>query len=399
MSDVVLFEEMQAAHGVRIGIATLNAEKTLNAVSLDMVDLLAPRFAQWAADDGVAMVILQAKGDKAFCAGGDLQQLYRSMLAHHASDQRDDITANPYAFQFFEREYRLNYQIHTYPKPILCWAHGIVMGGGVGLMAGASHRVVTERTRLAMPEISIGLYPDVGGSWFLNRMPGRTGLFMALTGASLNAMDTRFVDLSDYTIANNARSAVFDALCTQDWRSGDAHVLLRRILQNAEATSVASIAGIVQPERFAASALTQHLAEINAACGLPTLTEIVDALSAIASDDPWMRRSIAAMLAGAPGSLALAYALFQRTRRLSLAQAIRLEFIVCLQCCARHDFAEGIRSLLIDKDQTPHWQPALLADVTPESVERLFQDPWINRRHPLADLGAQSVAGLPVSIL
>ncbi|HQV25151.1 MAG TPA: enoyl-CoA hydratase/isomerase family protein, partial [Acinetobacter sp.] len=143
----VLFETFVANNGRQIGVITLNAEKTLNALSLEMIDLMAEQLLAWSTDDNIAMVLMQAAGEKAFCAGGDLQNLYQSMRDHHASADKDDVRANQYACDFFNREYRLDYFIHTYPKPILCWGHGIVMGGGIGLMAGASHRVVTAKSR------------------------------------------------------------------------------------------------------------------------------------------------------------------------------------------------------------------------------------------------------------
>jgi enoyl-CoA hydratase/carnithine racemase len=387
MSEAVLFEELPAVHGYRIGIATLNVEKTLNALSLEMTDLLTARLTQWAADAGLAMVILQGHGDKAFCAGGDLQQLYRSMIAHHASAQRDDIRGNPYAAQFFEREYRLNYLIYTYPKPILCWGHGIVMGGGLGLMAGASHRVVTERSRLAMPEITVGLYPDVGGSWFLNRMPGQLGVFLALTGASLNAADAKFVNLADYQIGHDARQPVIDRLLKQPWGSDDAAVLLSRVLLQAERGE--SRQGPAAGSLFASSQLRDNLDLIYGLCSAPTLPEIVDALLNVKTDNVWLRRAGAALAAGAPGSAWVSYVMQRRARHLSLAQVFRLEFTVSLHCATRPDFAEGIRALLIDKDQKPKWQPAALADVTPQWVDDAFADPWTADGvdgHPLADL-------------
>ena len=215
----VLFEVRAAKNGRGIGMMTLNAEKTLNALSLEMIDLMAEQLAAWSTDDNIAMVFMQAAGEKAFCAGGDLQNLYQSMLTHHASAEKNDIRANPYACDFFNREYRLDYFIHTYPKPILCWGHGIVMGGGIGLMAGASHRVVTEKSRLAMPEIGIGLFPDVGGSYFLNRMPGKLGLFLALTGAMINAADAKFTKLADYAIAQVDKASVLEKLLQQPWRA------------------------------------------------------------------------------------------------------------------------------------------------------------------------------------
>ena len=196
MNAPVLFEERSAANGMRFGIATLNAPQTLNGLSLEMVDLLAARLDEWARDPGVALVVLQGAGEKAFCAGGDLHGLYRSM----GENQGKSGWSNAYARRFFEHEYRLDYRIHTYPKPVLCWGHGIVMGGGIGLMMGASHRVVSETSRLAMPEVSIGLFPDVGGSWLLNRMPGRIGLFLALTGAHMNTADAFFAGLADFRL-------------------------------------------------------------------------------------------------------------------------------------------------------------------------------------------------------
>ncbi|MCP1575672.1 enoyl-CoA hydratase/carnithine racemase [Herbaspirillum rubrisubalbicans] len=293
----VLFEELTATNGRRIGIATLASEKTLHAISLEMVQLLTPQLQRWQADPGVAMVILQAQGEKAFCAGGDLQQLYRSMREHHASPERDDIRANTYAAEFFEQEYRLDYLIHSFAKPILCWGHGIVMGGGIGLMAGCSHRVVTEKSRLAMPEITIGLYPDVGGSWFLARMPGKTGIFLALTGANLNASDALFAGLADYRVAHAGKQAVIDALLVQSWGAGNDAELLDRVLGAAQASSLQD-----GTAAFAVSNLRTHFDLIESLCRRPTLPEIVEGILALSTDDAWLSKAQATLRAGAPGS-------------------------------------------------------------------------------------------------
>lgn len=380
MSQPVLFEELATQNGRRIGVATLASEKTLNALSLDMVHLLTPQLRRWAADPGIAMVLLQAQGEKAFCAGGDLQQLYHTMREHHAGPGRDDIRGNRYAADFFEHEYRLDYEIHTYPKPILCWGHGIVMGGGIGLMAGCSHRVVTERSRLAMPEISIGLYPDVGGSWFLSRTPGKLGAFLALTGALLNAADARFTGLADYRIAHADKQKVVAALQSQNWgEADDAHAVLGRVLQQAERDVAAEVV-------FAPSALRENFDLINTLCSGQTVAEIVATILAHQSDNPWLQKAAATLKAGAPGSAALALALQQRVRHMSLAQVFRLEFVVTLHCATRPDFVEGIRALIIEKDQQPKWNPAQLADVTPPWLDGFFADPWPANQHPLADL-------------
>ncbi|AYR22568.1 enoyl-CoA hydratase/isomerase family protein [Herbaspirillum rubrisubalbicans] len=379
----VLFEELTAINGRRIGIATLASEKTLHAISLEMVQLLTPQLQRWQADPGVAMVILQAQGEKAFCAGGDLQQLYRSMREHHASPERDDIRANTYAAEFFEQEYRLDYLIHSFAKPILCWGHGIVMGGGIGLMAGCSHRVVTEKSRLAMPEITIGLYPDVGGSWFLARMPGKTGIFLALTGANLNASDALFAGLADYRVAHAGKQAVINALLVQSWGAGNDAELLDRVLAAAQASSLQD-----GTAAFAASNLRSHFDLIESLCRRPTLPEIVEGILALQTDDAWLNKAQATLRAGAPGSAWLGYALQKRVRPLSLAEVFRLEFVVSLHCAARPDFVEGIRALIIDKDQKPQWNPASLTSATAQWVEGFFTDPWSREHHPLADLGA-----------
>ncbi len=375
VSAPVLFEELTAENGKRIGVATLNAEKSLNALSLEMVDLLDPQMRRWADDPQIAMVLLQAAGEKAFCAGGDLQQLYRTMLAQHQLDDSENILNYGYAGEFFEREYRLDYLIHTFPKPLLVWGHGIVMGGGVGLMAGASHRVVTEKTRLAMPEIAIGLYADVGGTWFLNRMPGHAGLFLALTGVTINATDAIFAKLADVQINQADKAQVLEALLSQEWNGVSDDVLLTRVLQT-----------YAQKSTPTPSVLSEHLNTINQLCSAPTFVEIVNAIVDVKSDDVWLQKAAAGLAAGSPGSAYLSYALQKRARHMSLAEIFRLEYGVSLHCCARADFAEGIRALIVDKDKQPKWLHASAAKVGHEWLNGFFQSPWSHENHPLADL-------------
>lgn len=224
----VLFEQRACADGHSIGIATLNAPKTLNGLSLEMTRLLDAQLRAWADDAQIACVVLRGAGEKAFCAGGDLHGLYQSMRAHaeavpEIAQRAAQPQANAHAAAFFEEEYRLDHRIHSFPKPVLCWGHGIVMGGGIGLMSGASHRVVTERSRLAMPEISVGLFPDVGGSWLLRRVPHGSGLFLALSGAPLNASDAIYAGLADVRLEHAQYDAVLDALSAHAWTGDAAH--------------------------------------------------------------------------------------------------------------------------------------------------------------------------------
>jgi enoyl-CoA hydratase/carnithine racemase len=375
-SAPVLFEEHRTTEGARIGVARLNAERSLNALTLQMIDLLGERMRAWASDPGIVLVILEGAGERAFCAGADLHQMHKTILVHRVSPQRDDIRGNAYALDFFTHEYRLDYLIHTYPKPVLSWGHGVVMGGGMGLAVGASHRVVTEHARVAMPEINIGLYADVGGSWFLNRAPGKTGLFLALTAAQLNASDAIFAGLADYQIAHAHKPQVMARILQHKWGSNAEHN--RHHLTNLllEFTTKGSVHG----------PLRQHFDLINTLCAHADIAGTVAAITGLKTEDAWLTRAAATLAAGSPSTAALSAALQQRLKLYSLADVFRAELVASLICAARPDLAEGIRALLIDKDRHPRWQPAMLAQITPDWIDGFFKNPWPPHEHPLADL-------------
>lgn len=376
--SVVEFSSIVTAGGQQIGIATLNVEATLNALSMEMVQLLDAQLKIWETDPAIALVFLQGAGEKAFCAGGDLHNLYSSMLQHHNSDLRDDMLGNHYALSFFSQEYRLDYHIHTYRKPIVCWGHGIVMGGGIGLMAGASHRVVTEKSRLAMPEIGIGLFPDVGGTWFLNRMPGKLGLFLALTGASINASDAQFIGLADVQLPHASKEALLAKLKSMVW-GGDAKENHARLNVTLEAMSTVQEPG----------PLRQHFELINRLCEEEDLQQIVERISALAYDDNqdiWLRKAASNLKKGSPTSIWLAYQLLKRGQHLSLAEVFRMELIAVLACATENDFTEGIRALLIEKDLRPQWQPESIADIAGDYAAVFFDSPWSEQDHPLFNL-------------
>lgn len=367
----VLFDTLTTASGHRFGRATLNVPASLNALSLEMVDLLQPQLEAWAQDAHIAGVLLDASGDKAFCAGGDVVGLCHVIRALPPGE------VPPLAQDFFEREYRLDHLIHTYPKPLVCWGHGFVMGGGIGLMAGASHRVATPRTRMAMPEISIGLYPDVGGSWLLSRLPGRTGAFLALTGAHLNAADALFAGLADFVVPHECHGDLLAALSSAHWTGArdDDDAQLSHLLQTLGQ-------GVALPD----SPLRTHFDRINAVIGHDRLQDIAPRLSALADDaDPWLAQAAQTFMKGSPTSAALGLALQRRARLMSLADTFRLELQASVGCCAHPDFAEGVRALLVDKDKNPRWQPATLAEVTPAWIEEHLR-PRFAGAHPLADL-------------
>lgn len=359
-------EERNAPHGKRIAIATLDAPKSLHALTLDMIRQLDAALIRWEHDPDIACVLLQSSTDKAFCAGGDVRSLRDSLLAEPGK------FPNPSAQTFFSEEYRLDQRIHTYPKPIVVWGGGIVMGGGLGLMAGARHRIVTETTRIAMPEISLGLFPDVGGSWFLPRMPGRSGLFLALTGAPLNAADALFTSLSDYFILQQDRERVIAALCQADWRA-DGDAVANKVLRDCAAPAH------MQPT----SEIRTHFDTIQAMTASLKLSEVTAAIEDYDGDSQWLQRAAKSLKAGSPFSAALAWELQKRARHLSLSDVFRMELGAALHCCAYPDFVEGVRALLIDKDNAPRWQSATEGDIA-AAVAQCFVAPW--SQNPWADL-------------
>lgn len=364
---VVLLEERATADGRVLAIATLNSERSLNSLSLDMIQLLLPAMRRWAGDERVVAVFLQGAGEKAFCAGGDVRRICLAVRANGIDD--------PYAQEFFSEEYKLDYLIHTYPKPVIVWGQGIVMGGGIGLMCGASHRIVTETSRLAMPEISIGLYPDVGGSYFLPRVKGRLGLFIGMTGVHMNAADALYIGLADLAIPAARREAVIARLCEEHWASDPE----TRELQ------VSTVLMREKPPALAPSELKAREALLNTRAASDDLHALYAALTASAPDDPWLDRSAQMLAKGSPTSAALIHRQWQRGATMALADVFREELIVSTQCARHPDFIEGVRALLVDKDNRPQWQPATLAEVSAAWIAEHYAAPW-QGPHPLASL-------------
>lgn len=377
MTSPVLTEIIETTSGSKIAIATLNQPDTLNGLTLPMCNLLTQALTDWEADKNIVMVVLRGAGDRAFCAGGDLHSIYDGMINNTAGDP----WSNEYAKEFFDVEYRLDYQIHTYSKPIMCWGSGIVMGGGVGLMMGASHRVVTDTTRFAMPEITIGLFPDVGGTWMLSRLADGVGNFLALTGAQIGATDCQFIGLADYSALAENYDNIIDDLKQADWTNNSVvdGSLLSDILNNYRIDNSNQELGPLQ----------QNYDLIRQKCGGKDYTKVFNTIKNFAdSDDKWLQRASKTFSAGAPSSALLSFILLQKTRFLSLADVFRLEYIVTLQCGVKGNLQEGIRALLIDKDRTPKWNPATLEEVTEQYIQGYFVTPWPNTlEHPLADLG------------
>jgi enoyl-CoA hydratase/carnithine racemase len=373
MDQVVLFDELEAANGKRIGVATLNSEKSLNALSLPMIQLMQPKLKQWADDDAIACVFFQGAGEKAFCAGGDIVAMYKAMQA------KPGVLVDEVA-DFFSQEYRLDYAIHTFPKPIVLWGHGIVMGGGMGLMNGASHRIVTERSLLAMPEVTIGLYPDVGATHFLNQMPDGCGLFLGITGAHMNAADALYLKLADHFIASTSKDDVLAGLRDVKW--GDTAGLNQQ-----KVTDVLNGVSLRDSSHRPAGQVEGHQRLIKKLTAGADIESVVAAIVNDKTDDKWLAKARQTLAAGCPMTAHIVWNQLQHGTDLSLADCFRLELTLSVQCAMRGDFAEGIRALLIDKDKQPKWQHASVAEVSAEEVDGFFTSPWSADEHPLAQLG------------
>ncbi|CAN7253922.1 enoyl-CoA hydratase/isomerase family protein [Acidovorax delafieldii] len=363
MTETVVSEVLSEVRG-QVGFITLNRPRALNALSLGMVRDLMGILLAWQNDARVLAVAIRGSNKEgpfgAFCAGGDIRFL------HQAGSQ-----GNPLIEDFFTEEYALNHLIHNYAKPYIAFMDGIVMGGGMGISQGAALRVVTERTKMAMPETAIGLFPDVGGGYFLSRCPGRVGEWLALTGDTIGAGDAIAYQLADGCLPSDRQAAVWDALATQSFADG------------------AAIKAYVASQFVASQASgTSALADIDQYFALPTVGEIVRALEAADSD--WARTTAATLRKRSPLMLHVVLEQIRRARAMGLADDLRMERDMVRHCFflrpGQSETVEGIRALAVDKDHAPQWNPGRIEDVTPEMVAPFFASPWPVQSHPLAAL-------------
>ena len=333
-----------------IGRLLLNRPKALNAITQHMVVLVAEALKAWEADPAVHAVLIEGEGERAFCAGGDV------VAVSKAGQSQSDLSKT-----FFQEEYRLNRAIELFEKPYIAFLDGIVMGGGVGLSVHGDHRIVTERTLFAMPETGIGLFPDVGGSHFLSRCPGETGVYLGLTGARLKAADLVALGLADAYMDSASRDAFVADLEAVDWASGEAHALVAAVTAKHAAE-----AG--EPP------LAPHRDQIDALFAGNDFMAIKARLEADGSD--FAEQALKWLAGKSPTLLHVTLEQLRRGKVQDFDANMTMEYrMVRRSLQPGSDFHEGVRALLIDKDKSPKWNPIDPADVTADVVAEFFEAP------------------------
>ncbi len=336
MSDLILTEKKN-----KVGIITLNSPNTLNALNLEMILTMTRTLREWQEDPSVFQVMIKSNSPKAFCAGGDVVSLYKAMKEKKP------------AGDFFKFEYDLDLLIHKYTKPIICLTDGIVMGGGIGIMNGCSFRIVTENSMLAMPEISIGLFPDVGGTYFLNKMPKHIGLFFALSGARIGAGDAIYLKMADYYVESKDLGALIEEIT----------IGLHEIREI-----------ITKYHKKIPSEVKQKTDELIQLANFEEITDLDNFWRSYETTDPWIQKGINTFKKGSPTSAAVIFEQLKRGENLSIEEVFAMELIMAKQFTLHPDFQEGIRALLIDKDQNPKWNPEKLKNVSPKIVDEHFKE-------------------------
>ena len=361
----VYTEDVQSEVQGRIGFITLNRPKALNALSLAMVRELMDVLLRWQKDENIVAVAIRGSNKEgafgAFCAGGDIRFLHAAGMA-----------GNPELEDFFTEEYALNHLIHHFGKPYIAFMDGIVMGGGMGISQGGTLRIVTERTKMAMPETAIGLFPDVGGGYFLSCCPGYVGEYLALTGQMIGAADAIAYKLADGYLPSSEQAAVWEGLATGKF------------------TDAKAVEAFIASKLVAATARQAGVdAEIDQCFSKGDIPSIIQALEAADSD--FAKATLETLRKRSPLMLYVVLEQIRRARQQTLAEDLRMERDMVRHCFylradRKSETLEGIRALAVDKDHNPQWSPARTEDVDLNEVAKMFVSPWPAHAHPLAHL-------------
>jgi enoyl-CoA hydratase len=340
----ILFDEKPGING-NLGIITLNRPTVLNALNHQMFIDLHQQLIEWERNSAIKGVVIQAAAGRAFCAGGDIRYAYERGLA------KDPTLPN-----FFRDEYLLDTYIYHYNKPYIALLDGITMGGGVGISLHGSHRIATQKLTFSMPETGIGFFPDVGATYFLPRLPGKIGMYLGLTGARINANDCLATGLVDHVIAENNLVPLVNSLAQYSFEKNSDAIIADCINHYSMTTE--------------ASTLMEHAQEINHCFAKNSIEEIVDALKNYPSE--WCSTVSDELQKKSPTSLKITFKQLQLGKQMTFDECMDLEYRLAQHFLKSHDFYEGVRAAIIDKDQQPNWQPQHLNDVSTKEIEAYF---------------------------
>lgn len=332
----ILFENRGA-----VGLITLNRPKALNALTLNMVTAMQAKLEEWATDASVAMVVVRGAGERAFCAGGDIRAVRESGLA-----------GTSYALDFWRAEYALNTFIKRYPKPYIALIHGICMGGGLGVSVHGRYRVTSSSAIYAMPETGIGFFPDVGGSYFLSHMPGQTGMYMGLTGARVKAADSLYLKIATHWVPSEYWDALLEGFASGDDPADVLSEMARDLLPSAP--------------------ISDRRVDIDRIFASSSVEDILAMLDQDDDVDDWASETAMLMRGRSPTSLRLAYNEIRSGKNLSFEECMRMEFRMASRILQGKDFYEGVRAVIVDKDNAPKWTPPSLAEVSDADIQGYF---------------------------
>lgn len=349
VEDVIMFEEILGAGG-SLGLITLNRPAALNALTMDMCIAIDAKLAEWEKMGHIKAVVMRGEGEKAFCAGGDIRFVYDQGKSGIKKSRK-----------FFWHEYRMNRRIYHFPKPYIALMHGITMGGGVGISVHATHRVGAENLLFAMPETGIGFFPDVGGSYFLPRCTGKTGIYMALTGAKLHIGDALYAGVVDHLVPKCDFEPLITALVDAKLH-GNVNMQVSDIIN--------SFSMDVDGMDIYKAHLVEQRAEINQCFSGSSVEEIMDSL--VHSKSDWCQVVIAKMLEKSPTSLKVTLKQLLLGSQMDFDDCMKMEYRVAQRFLSHSDFYEGIRSAIIDKDHTPVWRPDTLEALNTSIIDGFF---------------------------
>lgn len=373
-TEGLIVGELPTLTGHRLGLITLDAPDTLNSLTLTMIDAMSEQLALWNQDESIVLIVVNSTSEKAFSVGGDIRMLYQSML----QNQRAGRMIDSYVEDFFIHEYRLDYQLHCYAKPVLCWGNGTIMGGGFGVFWGGSHRVVTPNSQGAMPEITIGLFPDAGGTDLLAGLPGHLGLFLGLTGTRMNGTDLLELGIATHLLDHSLLNQVMTALAQTQWQ-GHAEAngrLLDDLLTNfAEQSKQPHPKPVILP---VAEVIDRTLS------GCASADAVIHQITTLSGYNDFFTKAIKTLNTGCPVSAGIIVEQLSRAAQLNLLERFQMEMVIAGQCIRHHNFIEGIRALIIDKDRQPKWQPGDLEHLPMDIIKQHFDPPW--EKSPLIDL-------------